>query len=109
MVLQGGDVEPFSVLMTDVPTSLPIPLHTKGSSQCPLVDKAHICHPLPAPCLLSNYVAQVVWNFSSVANRYNWQFSQDTLSNGMTYRIGFKFLWSSLYPIQDTTGHNHPE
>ncbi len=65
----------------------PISLHITGPSKCPLVDKPHpafiaTTRPAVTGCVRED-VEQVVWNGPSVANGYNWQFSQDTLNRNI--------------------------
>ena len=68
---------------TDAQTALPVSLHITEPSQCPRIDKpptASISRTRPAVAgRARKVVAQVVWDCPLVTNRYNWQFSQDTL------------------------------
>ncbi len=70
---------------TDTQTQIPYPisLNTTGPSKCKLVNKLHLASiacPLPALAKPGRPGGvQVVWNCPTVADRYNWQFSQDTL------------------------------
>ena len=77
-------MEPFFMWYDRRADGPPSSLHITGPSKCPRIDKPHtasIARTRPAVARRAwKVVVQVVWDCPRITNRYNRQFSQDTLN-----------------------------